>query len=933
MSAHLSRLKSWLRSITHRRSVEAQMEDEILFHLEARAADLTQQGLSPREAMRRARIEFGAIPTHKDARRHSLNLRWWDDLWADLHYAARTLRKSPGFTAIAVISLALAIGANTTIFSIANEILYERLGVPHPEQLQLLTFTGDKNLALHAFWGDWDSTPGGRTRFNSFTYPAYQQLRANNHVLQDIFAFKDIGQANVTIDGAASALQIELVSGNLYQQMDVRPALGRAILPSDDGAPSTGAVAIISDGLWQREFGRSPSVIGKTISVNMTPVTIIGVNPRSFTGAKTVQSSPDIFMPLSMIPVLKGSMGETGTLLSSPNLAWVQVMARSRPGVPTEQARAALNTVLTAATRGTITVAKGDTMPRIEIEDGSHGLNFAANQFGKPLHVLLALVGFVLLLACANIANLMLARASARQREMGVRLALGASRSRILRQVLTESLLLSALGGILGLVLSYLGRTALPNLISNAWEHVQLNIPFNWRVCGFTAAITILTGILFGLAPAWAATRAEVGTALKENANTATRRSRGFTGKAIVAFQVALSTLLVVSAALFLRSLFNLNSIDPGFRTGHLVLFDIDPPSLRYASPKDIALHHQIEQALSTVPGVEGVTLTSVPLLAGSTQNSSFSVEGATPSAKDSGSTFNTIVTRDQSNTTMLINAGAHFFPVMGLPIIAGRGFTSQDTETSHRVSVINRALAKQFFPNSDPVGKRFRLSTGTPDEKDIWFEIIGVCADMPFPKLTDEPPPTHFDLYQQQPNAGGMTYAIRTPMKPEAIVPSLRAAIQKIDRDLPLIDVRTQQQQIDATTQQERIFASLSSGFGLLALALACVGIYGIMAYTVSQRTNEIGIRLALGAHRQQVRTMVLRQATRLAILGVIAGAAASLALSRLIKSMLYGLQPTDPISIAGAATLLLTVALIASWIPALRASRVEPMEALRHE
>ena len=930
MTARLSRLKSWLRAITHRNRVEAHMEDEILFHLEARAADLTQQGLSPREAMRQARIEFGAIPTHKDAMRHSLNLRWWDDLHADLHYAARTLRKSPGFTAIAVISLALAIGANTTIFSVANEILYERLGVPHPEQLQLLTITGDKNVIVHDLWGNWEAASSGRTRFDSFSYPVYQQLRKNNQVLDDIFAFKDIGRANVTIDGSAEALQVELVSGNLYQQMDVHPALGRAILPSDDSAPSTGAVAIISDGLWRRDFGSSPTVIGKSISVNMTPVTIIGVNPRGFTGAQSVQSSPDIFMPLSMIPVLKGSMGETGTLLSSPSLAWVQLMARSRPGIPIEQARASLDVALVAAIRGTLTVDKNDTMPRLELQDGSRGLNSATRQFGKPLHVLLALVGFVLLLACANIANLMLARASARQREMSVRLALGASRWRILRQVLTESLLLSTLGGILGLGLSYLGRTVLPKLVSDSWERVELNVPFNWKVCAFTAAITILTGILFGLAPAWAATRAEVGTALKEGNNTATRRRKGFTGKAIVAFQVALSTLLVVGAALFLRTLFNLNSINPGFRTDHLVLFNINPPDLRYPAPKDIALHRQLEQTLAAVPGVDGVTSINVPLLAGNMMNSGFSVEGAAPSAKDAA--LKAALTHDQRNTAMLAGVGTRFFPVMGLPIVAGRGFNSQDTETSRPVSVINRALAKQFFPNTDPIGKRFALSI-THDEKTKWFEIIGICADTPYTNLRDQPPPLHFDLYHQQAHAGGMTYTIRTQMKPEAIVPSLRAAIQKIDRDLPLIDVRTQQQQIDADMQQERIFASLSAGFGLLALALACVGIYGIMAYTVSQRTNEIGIRLALGAHRQQVRAMVLRQATRLAIIGVIIGVAASLALSRLVKSMLYGLKPTDPISIIGAATLLLAVALIASWIPALRASRVEPMEALRHE
>ena len=919
----IARLKSWLRSILGRRRLEENMEAEVQFHIDARAADLIRSGLAPEEANRRARLEFGAVASHKDGMRTSLGLRWADDLGCDLRYAARILRKSPGFTAIAVGSLALAIGANTTIFSIANEMLYERLGVSHPEQLRLLAFRGDKNVVVHATWGELDLVAGGDRRFTSFSYPVYRQLRRDNHVLQDIFAFKELGRTNVTVDGSAQAMQLELVSGNLYEQMQVSPAIGRAILPSDDGAPSTGAVAVISDGFWQRSFGRSPGVIGKVIAVNTIPVTIIGVNPRGFTGARSVQSSPDLFMPLSMIPLLRAEIGTNGSLLSSPTLHWVQLMARTKPGVSDEQARAALDVSLSAALRGTMKIKKDDTMPVFLLDDGSKGLNHTGREFAKPLYVLLAFVGFVLLLACANIANLMLARASARQREMGVRLALGAGRSRILRQVLTESLMISAMGGLFGVFLYFMGRSSLPKLFINAWEKPDIVLPFHWHVYAFTAGITIFTAIIFGVFPAYASTRAEIGTALKEGTKTATRHRKGFSGRAIVSFQVALSTMLVVGAALFLRTLINLNSIDPGFRTDHLLLFDLNPPSKQYPAPKDVVLHARIEEALRAVPGVQSVSLTDNPLVSNNMSSGDFYIEGA-PEVK-----------RERGDATGIVDfgdVGHDFLSTMGIPILFGRGFTPQDVNSPQQVAVINQTLARHLFNGQNPVGKRFSTDdSGKADRK--WTQIIGVVGDTRYADLKEEPPPIHFDLYNSLPEIGGVTYIIRTQMPPESIAPSLRAAVQKIDTNLPLMDIRTQQQQIDATTQQERMFASLTAGFGLLALALACVGIYGIMAYTVSQRTNEIGIRLALGAERAQVRTMILSEASRLTILGVVAGLAAAFALAQLVKSMLYGLTATDPTSFAAAAMLLLAIALLAAWIPALRASRVEPMEALRHE
>jgi predicted permease len=929
MKSPWSRLKSWIRSVSRGKRLEADMEAEIRFHLEARAADLVREGLGPSEAMRQARLEFGTVAAHKDAMRSSLGLRWWDQLGEDLRYGFRILRKSPGFTSIAVASLALAIGAKTTIFSVANEMLLENLGVPHPGQLRLLTMGGDAKVVIHMIWGDADQLPDPQhqnqlVRYDGFTYPVYQQLRANNHVLQDLFAFKSLGRVNVTVNGAAQTADAQLVSGNFYQQMQVQPVLGRSILPSDDGAPGSGTVAVISDGFWSRAFGRSPAVLGKVIDVDMTPVTIVGVNSRSFSGAESVQQSPDLFMPLSTMPLFRAPFGDSKPVLASTQLYWLQVMARARPGLSDEQARASLDVALEAAVRATTTIKKGDTLPHIRVESGSKGLNYIAHQYAKPLYVLLVMVGAVLLMACANMANLMLARSSARQREMSVRLALGAGRSRVLRQVLTESLLLSFMGGIIGLLLGYLCRSALPHLIAKAWDYSDMEVPFNWKVFTFTATITIGTGILFGILPAWAATRAEIGTALKQSAQTASRRRRAWNGKGIVAFQIGVSTVLVIAAWLFLRTLINLNSVDPGFAVDHLVLFEIDAPSLRYPAPKDVAMHARLEEALSAVPGVEGVTASDAPLLVGMQMITGFHVEG-TPEVELSPSP------EDMNKFPRAADVGTDFISVMKIPMVAGRAFTRQDTETSAKVAIINQALAKRFFPHQNPIGKRFSAGPTAKDTK--WIEIVGVCADTRYDALRNNPPPMHFGLYRQQPEMGGLTYIVRTPMKAEAIVPSLRAAVQRIDSNLPLLDLRTQRQQIDDDLQQERIFASLSTGFGLLALALACVGIYGIMAYTVAQRTNEIGIRLALGARRGQVRGMVLRESGWLAVAGVAIGILVALGLGRLVESLLYGVKATDPLSVLGASLLLLAVALSSGWIPARRASRLEPMDALRHE
>jgi predicted permease len=839
-------------------------------------------------------------------------------LLQDLRYALRQLRKSPGFTAIAVISLALAIGANTTIFSFANQMLYLRLGVPHPEQLRLLSVTGDKNVAIHSSWGS-SSMDDGVFRTSSFTFPIYQQLRKQNTVLQDIVAYKQLWSVNVTAAGNAQAAQAELVSGNLYAQLQVKPQLGRPILPSDDGAPGTGNVAVLSDAFWHRTFGGSPDVLGKTITVNNSPFTIIGVNPSGFTGPERASAaSPQLFLPLSMISVLHPGTKYSDPL--GPDMWWVQLMARAKPGVSNVQAQAALSVILSAAVRGTLTVSKNETIPHLILSDGSRGDTFSQGRFVKPLYLLLGFSGLVLLLACTNIANLMLSRATLRRREMSVRMALGAGRTRILRQVLTESVLLSVLGGIAGLFLGYVGRNLIPWLTSNAWEGGDFSVPFDWRVFAFTSTITLATGILFGIAPAWHSTRTSINTALKEGSRSATRRRKAWSGKAIVGFQVALSTLLVMAGAFFVRTIINLNHIDTGFHAQNLLLFDVNPPAKQYPTPRNLVLDHRLEQAFAAVPGVQGATLANIPLVADSMSNSGFYIEA------DKRSNLS-----DDDTSSPLDDVGADFFSVIQIPIVAGRNFNAQDTETSTPVSIINQALARKFFPNTNPIGQRFRMNT--KGDHTQWVEIIGVSADTRYTDLRDNPVPVHFDLYRQAADIGGITYIIRSPLAPAQLIPALRNAAKQIDPDLPLTQIRTQQQQIDADMQQERMFASLTAGFGFLALALACVGIYGIMAYTVSQRTNEIGIRLALGAARERVRAMVLRETAWLAAIGVVVGLGATLALAQLIKSMLYGLKPTDPLTLGVSVLLLLLVAFIAGWVPAYRASQVNPIDALRSE
>jgi predicted permease len=918
----LAQVRSWLRAALHRSRLESDMEAELANHLECMTDDLIRAGLAPAEAARRARILLGSSLPLKEEMRASLGLRWWDELRNDLRYAGRMLKKSPGFTAIAAASLALAIGANTTIFSFARQVLYERLAVPNAGDLRLLSWTGtEEHVAVHGIWGDYDPLPGGLRTSTAFSYLAFQQLRAENRVLDDLFAFNRTSM-NATVHGTARRIRGEMVSGNYYAALGVQPTLGRGIAPADDQMTGNGHVAVISYGLWQREFGGSPSALGQVVRVNETPLTIVGVNPKEFTSAKDVQTPADVFMPISLQPQVSPQPGKNAPL-SDPSLWWVNVMGRAREGTSDAQAQAALDTQLGAIVRGTMPVAPNEDLPRLVLRDGSRGLFEQQRVFAKPMAVLMTLVSLVLVLACANIANLMLARGAQRQREMNVRLALGAGKARVFRQMLVESLLLASIGGAGGLVAAYVGRNAIPKMIENSWEQIDLHVQFDWRVFGFAAAITILTGILFGLAPAVAAAHTDLNRGLKEATQSTTRRRKGFSGRALVSFQIALSTLLVIGAGLFLRTLAGLTSVDVGFRTDHLLLFELNPQRTQYPPGKDVELHRRLERAFAAVPGVEAVTAAGVPYIAETRSRRNFVTEGPDPAHINKNAEYYNVV-------------GNRFFNVLGIPIIAGRGFEAQDTATSPKAGVINQSLARARFPNRNPVGSRFAINTEDGEGRStgqVWIQIVGVCADNRYDSLRNQPPPQFFLPFVQQKEVGALGYEIRTAMKPEAILPALRSVVHEVDPDLPLNDVRTQDQQIAAAMQQERVFVILTSGFGLLALALASVGIYGVMAYSVAQRTNEIGIRLALGAKPGQVQGMILRESSWLSFAGVASGLIGSLLLARTIQSLLFGIRAYDPFTYVAGVMLLLLVALAASWIPARRAAGVQPMDALRHE
>jgi len=842
----------------------------------------------------------------------------------DLRYGVRMLLKSKAFTAVAVLSLALGIGANTAIFSLIDAVLLKTLPVKKPNELVLFDWLCGPNFAGRSINGTLSRDEAtGQSTSTSFSIASFNQFRDHAETLSDVFAFAEIEQLNINVDGQSEIASGQFVSGGYYAGLGVPAVVGRT-LTNDDDQETAKPTAVISHRYWQRRFGMDAAVVGKTVTVNSVPFTIVGVTPRRFEGTLQVGSSPDFSLALSVQPQIDPG----GPMLRDHGAWWVQVMGRLKPGATIAQTRAGLEGIFqqSALEEDKLAQAKDPAtqdqaqmdVPTLRVGPGSQGLNEMRRDYAQPLTILVAVVGLVLLIACANVANLLLARGATRQREMAVRLALGAGRRRLIRQMLTESVLLAVVGGAVGVVLANWGKDLLLTLRPWGSGALDLDLKLDLRVLAFTAAVSMLTGILFGVAPALRTTRVDLTPALKDNGRGVIGGTRFGLTKALVIAQVALSLVLLAGAGLFIRTLRNLNNVDIGFNSKNVLLFRVSPRLSGYKPNQIVQLYEQMLERIEAVPGVLGATISRHPLLSGSAAIDDVYIEGQpAPGEKD---------------YTYIQRVRPNFLETMEIPLLLGRSLKEQDDERAPMVAVINQAMAHRYFSNEDPIGKRFGFR-GAQHSRDI--EIVGVARDAKYTSLRGKTPPTVYFPYRQQASSfgGQMNFEVRTAGDPTASLTAIREAVSQVDRNVPLFDVKTQERQAEQSLAQERLFATLSGFFGVLALLLVCIGLYGVMSYAVARRTNEIGIRMALGATAPRVIRMVMRETMLLVVIGVLIGLVAAIASTRLIEKMLFGLTPTDPFTMSAATLLLIAVAALAGYLPARRASKVDPMIALRYE
>ncbi|MCA1577507.1 MAG: ABC transporter permease [Acidobacteria bacterium] len=862
-------------------------------------------------------------------------------LLQDLRYGLRMLFKQKGLTAAALLSLALGIGANTALFSIVDAMLLKMLPVKEPDRLVLFRSVAPQGFSAGSYNGSSNTDPAtGERHMTSFAYQSFQRIREQQGPLSDVFAFGGVG-LNVSADGQADVATGQAVSGNYYSALGVQPAAGR-LLTDEDDKPGATPVAVISHRYWQKRFGGDAAVVGKQINLNNLAFTIIGVSAKGFDGAMGVGSTQDVTIPVSLEPQL---YTEKQRSYLNGNVWWLRIMGRLKPGVTHEQAQGQLenafqqSVVEHRAARQAAAKASGGNVisdldpkqyPRLFADPGGQGEMFRRKYYAPSLYLLMGVVGLVLLIACANVANLLLSRAAGRQKEIGLRLALGASRWRLIRQLLTESLLLSVLAGFFGIVVAVWIKDGL--LAVGDWGGRGLSAlepRLDWRVLGFTIALSLLTGIIFGLAPAWRTTKVDLTPSLKDSARASSAVHRSFLTRGLVVVQVALSLLLLVGAGLFVRTLLNLQRVDPGFDTRNLLLFEVQPGLIGYKDEKLRQLYQQMSERLEAVPGVQAVTFSRLPLLSQSSSSSSVFLREALSAPPDSEGRIK------PSGEGYRHTVRENFLETMGVPLLQGRTFGPHDNTTSPRVVVVNQTFANKYFPNQNPIGKRFTFDTSKPDE----IEIVGVCKDAKYTSQRDDVPPTVYSSFRQErPMASGV-FEVRTATDPASITGSIRSVVREIDPNLPVMNIKTQVEQADETLSMERLFAKLLTLFGILAQQLAAIGLFGVLAYMVSQRTREIGIRMALGADRASVLRMIVRQGMTLAVLGVILGLAGAYVLTKYLESwiglskMLFGVKVSDPLTYGVIAVLLTVVAAIACYIPARRATNVDPLIALRYE
>lgn len=841
-------------------------------------------------------------------------------LWNDFRYALRTLRKSPVFTVVAVLSLALGIGANTAIFTLLDQILLRLLPVKDPQRLVLLSAKG-----FH-YGSNW----GG----NAISYPMYHDFSEHNSVFSGMFC-RFPYPMSLSFDGRTERTRGELVSGSYFPVLGVGAAVGRTFTPDDDRIPDGHPLAVLSYSYWQTRFAGDRSVVGKTVTLNAHNYTIVGVSQRGFDGLELGYETK-VFVPVMMQKQLIPSFDH----LKDRRQRWVNAFGRLKPGVTSEQAQASLQPffhsmlemeVKEAAFRNASAEVREKFLKSIiETLPGSQGRSFLRKQLSTPLWVLMAITAGVLLIACANVASLLVAKATSRQKEIAIRLALGAGRARIMKQLLVESVLLSAIGGVFGLVLAVWSNRLLFAFLPHDTISLNISTAPDLRVLLFTLAVSVLTGLLFGLVPALQSTKPDVAPTLKDQVG-------GIVGggaqvrlrKALVAVQVTLSLVLLVGAGLFIRSLRNLRDLGPGFPAEKLVAFDIDPSLNGYDGRKAKVFYRQLTDEIRSIPGVSAASLAAVGILEDNEWDSWVTVEGYHPKASETPDPF-------------MNSISPGYFDSLSVPILAGRDFTMKDTgtvphgdkpdDTEPRVVMVNEKFAKRFFGSAtNAIGRH--VGMGIDPNTKIDMEIIGVVKDIKYENLRGEIPIQMFEPYMAEQYVGSMTVYARTNMDASQFFSAVRARVRGLDANLPVYAMRTIDEQISNSLLTERLVAGLSTIFGFLATLLATIGLYGVMAYTVARRTREIGVRLALGAFRKDVIWMVMREVLVLVAIGVMAGLAAAAGLTRYVQTQLYGITAHDPATLVLAALGIAAVASAAGYIPAMRASRVDAMQALRYE
>lgn len=844
----------------------------------------------------------------------------------DLRLAVRVLLHTKSWTMVVLVSLALGIGANTALFTAVNGLLLQTVSVPEPERLVRFNWTGKNDMVRSSSDYGYSGASGTRNVRSTFSFAMLEQFRAANTTLTGLAAGAPIGDVNVIVDGRAELAGSYQASGNYFTVLGVPAALGRVFGENDDRL-SAPPVAVISHGYWQKRFGGQTSAINRVVSINGTMVTIIGITPQDFSGIQRLGGEPpDVTVPLAFnaafsppgpLPDGKAAIPPT----QQPTTWWLQFVGRLQAGASTEQAHANFATVfertakagmaeyhssLTAEEKSlSFNRQRGTAVPDLMVRSAAHGYYDVDPQAQRSAGFLAVVVIIVLLIVCANVANLLLSRATTRHREISVRLSMGATRGRLVRQLLTESLVLSSLGGALGALVAYWSRALLP---------FGEKAPLDWRVFGFVAGVSLLTGIVFGLLPALRATGVDLAGAMKENSRSVTS-SRTILSKGLVVLQVAMSVVLLIGAGLFLRTLENLKSVDVGFDSRNLLMFHVNPSLNRYDPDRSAQVFRQVIERMSSLPGVTSAALTRTTLLSGSTSTSSTWTQGqASPTAAE--------------ERMFMMHVSPTFFATLGIPVQRGRGFTDHDGPTAPKVAILNEAAARKLFPNGDAVGRRVGYSL----EKSGEFEIIGVVRDTKYASVRDPGPPTMYRCVWEQP-ARGLSVVLRTAGDPRAMTETARAAMREVDPTLPIERFTSQTEQISLRFAQERLFARAYAAFGALAVMLACIGLFGLMSYNVSRRTNEIGVRMALGAQRRTVVGMVMGESMRLVAIGIALGLAVALWAGQFVKTVVYGLSPNDPLTIAAAVAVIAVVAALAGCLPARRASKVDPMEALRQQ